>query len=315
MKIALCFIISYDHILNKEHIWREWIEPNKDIINVYFYYKDLKKITSPWIFEHTIPPNNIVRTSYYHVVPAYMALFSFALSHDAKNEWFCVLSEACCPIISPKKFKYLFYKNYSKSILHWKNAWWNTDYHKRANLRKLNKDLRLANDPWFVLKREHVVSCIHFRDTQKNLFNSICDGGLANESIFAIILYFYKQLKNNSLICSPSHAVDWSRMTNSTSPHLFREGCERDLLFIEQTLNRENNIMFIRKISIDFPDDILKKYIYEYSKMKDDKLVLKDPFYMKKIFIEIKELLVPILSICFIIFFWDFVVNFYKNIN
>ena len=40
----LCFIISYDHILNKEELWREWIEPNKDIINVYFYYKELQKI-------------------------------------------------------------------------------------------------------------------------------------------------------------------------------------------------------------------------------------------------------------------------------
>ena len=38
MKIALCFIINYEHILNKEEIWREWIEPNKDIINVYFYF-------------------------------------------------------------------------------------------------------------------------------------------------------------------------------------------------------------------------------------------------------------------------------------
>ena len=26
MKIALCVIISYDHILNKEEIWKEWIE-------------------------------------------------------------------------------------------------------------------------------------------------------------------------------------------------------------------------------------------------------------------------------------------------
>ena len=46
MKVALCFIISYDHILNKEHIWRKWIDYNKDIINVYFYYKDIKKINS-----------------------------------------------------------------------------------------------------------------------------------------------------------------------------------------------------------------------------------------------------------------------------
>ena len=46
MKIALCFIINYEHILNKEDIWREWIEPNKDIINVYFFYKDFRKIKS-----------------------------------------------------------------------------------------------------------------------------------------------------------------------------------------------------------------------------------------------------------------------------
>ena len=52
MKIALCFIISYEHILNKEELWREWIEHNKDIINVYFYYKDLKKIKSEWIQKH-----------------------------------------------------------------------------------------------------------------------------------------------------------------------------------------------------------------------------------------------------------------------
>ena len=51
MKAALCFIISYDHQLNKEHIWREWIEPNKDIINVYFHYKTFDSIKSDWIKE------------------------------------------------------------------------------------------------------------------------------------------------------------------------------------------------------------------------------------------------------------------------
>ena len=49
MKIALCFIISYEHILNKEEIWKEWIQPNKDIINIYFYYKDLKKTRYLWL--------------------------------------------------------------------------------------------------------------------------------------------------------------------------------------------------------------------------------------------------------------------------
>ena len=95
MKIALCFIISYDHILNKEDIWREWIEPNKDIINVYFYYKDFKKIKSQWIREHTLPPKYIHDTTYYHVIPAYISLMNFASAHDRMNTWFCMLTDSC----------------------------------------------------------------------------------------------------------------------------------------------------------------------------------------------------------------------------
>ena len=108
MKVALCFIINYNHILNKENIWREWIEYNKDIINVYFYYKDLKKIRSKWIMEHTIPPSYIYETSYYYTIPAYFSLMKFAVNHDSNNLWFCMLTDSCCPIISPEKFRYLF---------------------------------------------------------------------------------------------------------------------------------------------------------------------------------------------------------------
>ena len=152
MKVALCFIINYEHILNKEEIWKEWIEPNKDIINVYFYYADLKKIKSKWILEHTIPPNYIQKTSYYHVIPAYLSVMEFAAKHDNNNNWFCMLTDSCCPIISPKKFRYLFYNFYNKSIISCKKCWWNVDFHKKANLYKLPKELHLANDPWFVLK-------------------------------------------------------------------------------------------------------------------------------------------------------------------
>jgi hypothetical protein len=162
MKIALCFIISYDHILNKEHIWRDWIKPNKDIINVYFYYKDITKIKSKWIIDHAIPQNYIYETSYYHVIPAYTSILSFAVNHDKNNQWFCLLTDSCCPIISPMRFKYLFYENYNKSIMTWKKAWWNVNFHKRANLALLPTELRLANDPWFVLCREDVQKIILF---------------------------------------------------------------------------------------------------------------------------------------------------------
>jgi hypothetical protein len=264
MKIALCFIISYDHILNKEAIWREWIEPNKDIINVYIYYKDLKKIKSPWILQHTLPTHFIHETSYYHVIPAYLSLMQFALTHDPDNQWICLLTDSCCPIISPQRFRSLFYKYWNNSIMSWKPAWWNVNVHKRANLSLLPQDLRLANDPWFTIKRENASQILRFSRTQQEVTKTICAGGLANESLFAIILYGYKQLNNtkDGVINAVTHLADWSRMASATSPHTFKEANATDIKFLEDNLQKHKCAMFLRKVSPDFPDYILKKYIY-----------------------------------------------------
>lgn len=281
MKVALCFIINYEHILNKEELWKEWIEPNKDIINVYFYYKNFKKIKSKWIMEHAIPPNYICETSYYHVIPAYLSVIEFATLHDKDNNWFCMLTDSCCPIISPKKFRYLFYNFYNNSIMSWRGAWWNIEFHKRANLNKLPKELHLANDPWFVLKRENVLQILYFIKTKQDLSKTICSGGLANESLFAIILYCYKQLgenvKNSSVISAVTHITDWSRMTSTTSPYLFKEENENDIKFIDNELEKHKYAMFIRKMGPEFPNEILRHYIYEQSKDNDSKLVIIEP--------------------------------------
>jgi hypothetical protein len=279
MKVALCFIISYDHVLNKEDIWREWIEPNKDLINVYFCYKDFKKIKSPWIRQYTIPPNYIYETSYYHVIPAYLSVMKFALTHDNENNWFCMLTDSCCPIISPKKFRYLFYENYNKSIISWKKSWWNIDFHKRSNLSMLPKELHLANDPWFVLKRENVLQLLSFVNVKKEITKIICSGGLANESLFAIILYCYKQLNSSDKVISAvTHITDWSRMTSATSPHIFKDANEKDIKFIDAELEKNKYSMFIRKISPEFPNENLREYIYQKYKDYDNTLVLKEPF-------------------------------------
>ena len=277
MKIALCFIINYQHILNKEDIWKEWIEENKDIINVYFFYKDLRKIKSQWIKEHAIPPNYIFETSYYHVIPAYLSILNFTFNHDEQNKWFCMLTDSCCPIISPKRFRYLFYNYYNKSLFSWKKAWWNPGFHKRANLAKLSKDLWLANDPWFVLTRENVKQVFHFVSNQKILTKTICDGGLANESLFAIIFNFYKELEETNkshIICSISHLTDWKRMSSATSPHLFKNADEEDIKFIDTELERNFHAMFIRKVAPEFPDEILRQYIFK----NDDNLVIVEPY-------------------------------------
>lgn len=278
MKIALCFIISYEHILNKEEIWKEWIEPNKDIINVYFYYKDFKKIKSQWIREHTIPPNYIFETTYFRVVPAYISIMRFALTHDIENNWFCMLTDSCCPIISPKKFRCLFYNYYNKTIMKWNPAWWNIDFHKRANLRNIPKEFHLGNDPWFVMKREHICQILTFVNKQKELTKMICDGGLANESLFAIILCCYKHLEvKEQVINSVTHITEWSRMATPTSPHIFKEADEKDIKFINSELPKNKYAMFIRKISPEFPNNILTDYIYKHNKDYDDKLILNEP--------------------------------------
>jgi hypothetical protein len=278
MKIALCFIINYNHVLNKENIWREWIESNKDIINVYFFYKDFGKIQSHWIKEHTIPPNYIVETSYYHVVPAYLSILNFAFKHDSQNKWFCMLTDSCCPIISPKRFRYLFYENYKNSIFSWKHAWWNPYFHTRSNLAKLPKELWLANDPWFVLTRENVKQVFDFVNTQQTITKTICNGGLANESLFAIIFKFCKELEdessNSRINCAISHLVDWNRRSSTTSPHVFKDANKKDIDFIDKELERNHYAMFIRKVAPEFPDEILKYYVFK----EDNELVITEPY-------------------------------------
>ena len=312
MKVALCFIISYEHILNKEAIWREWIEPNKDIINVYFYYKEINKIKSSWIMNHTIPPDYIHETSYFHVIPAYLSVMSFAIKHDINNQWFCLLTDSCCPIISPRRFRYLFFNYYNKTILSWKKAWWNISYHKRGNLKLLPTEFQLGNDPWFVMKRENVLQTMHFINTQQTTVKTICDGGLANESLFAIIMCAYKQMDaNGSVISAVTHLTDWVRMSSFTSPHIFKDANGADIKFIDTELDKNKYAMFIRKMDPEFPDDVLRNYIYGKNKHHDDALVIVMP--MRYIYLKIKYYLyylglygLPLLAVGLYITFFHF---------
>lgn len=272
MKIALCFIISYDHILNKEKQWIRWIEPNKDLINVYFHYGEYKKIKSQWIRDRAIPIEYIARTSYFHVVPAYMSLLNYAAFHDKQNQWFCLLTDSCVPIVSPLKFREMFLTYYKYSIFKWSPAWWDLNHHKRANLHRLHEDYHLANDPWFVVTRPDVRRFLKYAHVNKVIYNIICKGGLANESIFAIILQSFGKLTESGthIINSSSHVVDWSRMSSSTSPYLFINGNSLETKFIRSYLKENKYAMFLRKVHAEFPDNVLQSLMMEQDIEPDD---------------------------------------------
>jgi hypothetical protein len=134
-----------------------------------------------------------------------------------------------------------------------------------------------------VITREDVQLCFKFTRTQSKLYNLICKGGLANESLFAIILCGYKRL--DKAICSVTHVADWVRMASPTSPHLFKEANKGDIEFIEREINKYEHTMFIRKIAPEFPDEVLNHYIYEYSSVEDGGLRIRDPYLGQKILI------------------------------
>jgi hypothetical protein len=260
MKVALCFIISYEHILNKEQLWIDWIKPNQDIINIYFHYKNINQIKSPWIKAYTIPPKLTQQTSYYNVVPAYMSILSYAYEHDKNNIWFCLLTDSCVPIISPEKFRQMFYDHYQASIIKTKPAYWDITIHRRANLRLLSKIYWLANDPWFTLCRDHVNKCLLFLTLKNNIYQQINSGGLANESMFAIILQTFNELTNPYRTINESATVaDWSRMASPTSPYMFEEATEEDINIICNLLKENKYCMFLRKFHKGFPDEEIKK--------------------------------------------------------
>jgi hypothetical protein len=150
------------------------------------------------------------------------------------------------PIISPALFRKIFLYYHHASIIGIKPAYWNIDFHHRGNLRFLNKDFHLANDPWFTLTRDHVHKAIFFMVKKQDIYQTVCKGGLGNESIFAIILKTFNETNNQfTLINTNSTISDWSRMDNATSPYLFKKGdpsiLEIDKQFIFNELNNNQN--------------------------------------------------------------------------
>lgn len=257
-KMALCFLLSYEHVLHKETLWREWIEPNKDIINVYVYYKHYHKIGSPWVRQYALPPSWIYPTDYFHVIPAYVSLMKFALNHDANNQWVCMLTDACCPLMSSARWREMFHQHSHTSLFRWKKAWWNPLFHKRANLKYLPEECRLGHDPWFVMKRSHVETCLSFFQRQPNWTQFICDGGLANESLFAVALYMSNKLTKEDVLNVSSHLTDWKKRSSATSPRVF-VGTPDDIRYIREAVSNHPMALFVRKIAPSFSDDIFRE--------------------------------------------------------
>lgn len=272
-KVALLFLISGNHILQKEHIWRQWIETKEELFSIWFHYTDANKIQSPWIQKHMLPFDKIVPTSYYHIIPAQISLLQHAYHENKENQWFIFVTETCVPIIPFSQFEKLFQEHQHQSILKWKKCIWNK-FVSCGNGHKLPYFLHIKHDPWFLLTRKHVEKVFHFISLPSNhsLYQMICQGIIANEMLYTVILYpiITKQGKWNTIqnnekenICESCSGCDWKRRTSPTSPHLFhnKSNHKEDILFIQQYVQTNPYAMFLRKVDASFPDSLLQQYL------------------------------------------------------
>ena len=95
------------------------------------------------------------------------------------------------------------------------------------------------------------------------MYKQINEGGLANESFFAIVLKTFRQLENpDVMVNEESTLTDWSRMQSATSPYLFKEATEENMKMIHGFLKKNKYAMFLRKVDKSFPDEALKEVIY-----------------------------------------------------
>lgn len=267
MKVALCFLISYQHILNQETIWKEWIEENKHFINIYFHYTNYLSIKSSWIRKYIIPKKYIVPTSYYYVSHAYLSILRYAIENDVENEWFIFLTDSCAPICSPTRFRETFFEKYQTSCIGWKPIYWNPYYMNRANLKYISKEYWLSNEPWFILckldanyiLKEWIKSCfIYNKFGKKDVIQIVSQGIISNESLFAILLKKCNRLTTN--INSISHLYDFKYKPSSpTSPHYFEEDTNEEINHIQNMIIKEPQSLFIRKIGPKFKIKSLKE--------------------------------------------------------
>jgi hypothetical protein len=93
---------------------------------------------------------------------------------------------------------------------------------------------------------------------KNKVYTQVNEGGLANESIFAIMLQTFKELTNPQTIINESSTIaDWSRMANPTSPYCFKEASQENISIIKNLLKENKYAIFLRKVHKEFPSEAL----------------------------------------------------------
>ena len=264
--VTFCFLVTKD--LAKEHSWREWFDRLQQLqftfsVIVHCSSSHKNKVKSDWLKRHFLPRERMRDTAWGWVLNAMMSMYDHAVD-ACPAAWYTLHSETCVPMVSPEKFMHIFntYKRYT--FMSYCKAWWNPLKVNRANLHALPPAMHLAHPQWCIFCHEDLSQMVNMSKTDKHINNTLTvlmGGHAAEESYAAALLSSINNMKN--VINKQTTLVDWKRTPNGDNPHTFISWTPQDETIVRDIRKTNaNEYMFMRKIAPTFPDDILRKCIF-----------------------------------------------------
>lgn len=261
--IAFCFLITKDLI--KENLWKQWFNRLPIDYDIYVHTNNIQNIQSLWLKQYIIPNKYIKITKWGSLGNAITSLYEYAYIHK-KHQWFILLSESHVPFISPLKFmiKYNIYKE--NSLIEWKHSldissqsW---DAIDRCNYHYFPKEYWLHHEMWIILTYNDIKDIINIKDNNntKIIYDTLVSGKIADECFIAVILKISNNMIN--ILNITTTILDWEHNINSPNhPYVFNSYNDYNRKLLNQKRQDNDNGMFLRKISNEFPDYVLENFI------------------------------------------------------
>lgn len=265
--VTFCFLVTTD--LVKEHIWREWFDQLQQLqfkfkIIVHCSPSNVDNVKSDWLKLHFIPNKRTRDTAWGWVLKSMMSMYEHAID-TCPAAWYTLHSETCVPMVSPETFIRIFNEHKQHTFVSHRRAWWNILKVRRANLHLLPSDMHVAHSQWCIFCHEDLSQLVKMSKLDehiKNALSVLAGGHAAEESYAAALLGSINDMKN--VINQPTTLVDWNRSLNGNNPHVFIEWTDADETIVNDLRKTNaNTFMFMRKIGPTFPDEILRKHIFD----------------------------------------------------
>lgn len=221
------------------------------------------KIESLWLKDYIIPSLYVKDTKWGYLGDAIISLYEYAYVNN--NQWFVLLSETHVPFISPSNFAMKYDKYRDSSLIEWRHSldiskptW---DAVDRCNFHYFPKEYWLHHEMWLILTYKDMNDIIKLRygTSTSIIYNTLVSGKIADECLIGVMLLIANNMRN--VLNISTTILEWQHQGDTNHPYIFTSYDENNRKLLNQKREMYEDGLFLRKISTDFPDEVLKKFI------------------------------------------------------